>query len=527
MSTTRASYWSDFFHILFHHRKKVTSFFCAVLVATIAITVFSAKAYRSHGKLLVRLGPDPMASLGSDAAVANVAPAREYDINSVAELLRNHELLEKVVDAIGPEVILGTVEQLPGSPAGGLAPAVSSPAPTESSAAAVPTEPRTWWQQHTPFVTLNARDRAIRAIGEALEVEPVIRSNVVVVSCETSSPELAQAVVARLMASYIEEHLRFNRTAGAYDFLSKQTAELRAKLTRMEEELRDLKNEIGVVSSDLRGQKIQDQIGLLEAGLLETLTENAAAKAQIETLRKSVASLPEDQVTSETTVEDKGVAAMREKLYGLHLDEQQLLTSATKEYFAVGQIEKQIAAAKAILAAQEPTRREITKGPNRRFEEAHLAILREEPALAALEAKADQLRAHLTKLHGELAAFNEKDLRITQLRREIELCDKSYRKYVVSLEQARLDRALESERVASINIAQPATYEVKPVRPKPKINLALGLWVGIAGGVGLAFLAEYRRLPWQARGGGLGEGGVVGSGVDSTRKGQEAVYESS
>jgi len=38
---------------------------------------------------------------------------------------------------------------------------------------------------------------------------------------------------------------------------------------------------------------------------------------------------------------------------------------------------------------------------------------------------------------------------------------------------------------------QPATYETKPVSPRRRVNLALGLLVGVLGGLGLALLLEY------------------------------------
>ena len=62
---------------------------------------------------------------------------------------------------------------------------------------------------------------------------------------------------------------------------------------KREQELRDLKNEAWIISPEMRAQKIQEQIGQVEQGLLDTGADRSAMKAQVETLRKLAAGLPE------------------------------------------------------------------------------------------------------------------------------------------------------------------------------------------------------------------------------------------
>jgi capsular polysaccharide biosynthesis protein len=67
----------------------------------------------------------------------------------------------------------------------------------------------------------------------------------------------------------------------------------------------------------------------------------------------------------------------------------------------------------------------------------------------------------------------------------------NYKKYFDKLEQARIDHALEMVKISNISVVQPATYPIKPVRPKKLLNIALGLFLGIFGAIGLAFISEY------------------------------------
>ena len=58
------------------------------------------------------------------------------------------------------------------------------------------------------------------------------------------------------------------------------------------------------------------------------------------------------------------------------------------------------------------------------------------------------------------------------------------------MEQARIDSALENDKISNISVAQAATSPYKPASPRQGVNLALGFLAAIFGSVGLAFMAE-------------------------------------
>ena len=75
------------------------------------LDVVSARTYRSEGKLLVRTGRE---NTGADSTVSfaeqqmvSPVPPREEELNTVAEILSSRGILQKVVDALGPSVVLG------------------------------------------------------------------------------------------------------------------------------------------------------------------------------------------------------------------------------------------------------------------------------------------------------------------------------------------------------------------------------------------------------------------------------------
>src|SRR5262249_54576614 len=86
------------------------------------------------------------------------------------------------------------------------------------------------------------RENAIRQLSKSLDIEAVKKSNVVQITCNARSPELAQAVVDKLIDYFQEDYITLNRTPGAQEFLSQQTEDTRRRLQAKEEELRNLKD---------------------------------------------------------------------------------------------------------------------------------------------------------------------------------------------------------------------------------------------------------------------------------------------
>ena len=208
-------------------------------------------------------------------------------------------------------------------------------------------------------------------------------------------------------------------------------------------------------------------------------------------MRETLATLPRTEVKEVTTgIGDFGTDGMRQQLYILQLREQELAAKYTEAHPVMEGVRRQVAAAKEILSREEPTRRQVTTEPDVAHQQQDLELLREQPRLAALETQADQLRTELAEARSQLGALNENELRIKRLQREVDLYDSEYRTYASSLEQSRIDQALEMQRISNISLAQPATYEAKPVRPRVLLNLALGIVVGVFGGLLLALMAE-------------------------------------
>ena len=150
----------------------------------------------------------------------------------------------------------------------------------------------------------------------------------------------------------------------------------------------------------------------------------------------------------------------------------------------IGALEQEIERTEAGLAASRAKVEALRKS-------LQPTLLTETATLSSLQAKVETQKKQLAEAREGLRTLNDSEIRITRLAREIDIEEANYQKYVDSREQARIDHALEAGNISNISVVQSATVPIKPIRPRKLLNLALGLFLGILGAVGLVFVCEY------------------------------------
>lgn len=481
----------DLLAVLFRHKKKMLLSGLLVMGAAVAATALMQPRFRSQAMLFVRLGRenvalDPTASMGGGSVVA-IPQMREDEINSVVEILRSRTLAERIVDKLEPHTILGRTAAQPQA-----ATPVTGPGPTSDSVAANLGPLEMYARRLMPGPELSPREAAIEKLGKLLTVWAPKRSNVVCVSYDGPSPERAQQVVTQLIDLYLEDHVRLNRTAGSHNFFVEQTDQIRDRLTNTETQLRDLKNQTGMAAVEEQRKILVDRAGRLEDDVLRSTTELASLDAELVSLNEKLDHIPETRVTQRVSgLPNQAADLMRQQLYTLQLKEQELLSVFKADARQVQEIRRQIDEARGILAKEELERTQSTNGADPNFQQLQLSLHSKQTQAASLRARVDKSGQQLVQAKTALTQLNDDEMRIVQLRRDVEIQQSNYRKYAENLEQARIDQALKLERISNICVAQPATLEPRQVRPQPLVQLGAGLLASIVFGVGLAFVAEY------------------------------------
>ncbi|MDX1944670.1 MAG: hypothetical protein SFU86_04620 [Pirellulaceae bacterium] len=459
---------------LAHYRRSLARYwrlslgaFCAVLLVTAVGLMLMPRTYQSEARLFVRFGRennlDPTATTGQ---VVTVNETRESELNSLLEVLKSRAILDKLVDSLGPDFILsGRVDPV-----------------RAQSAERPPAERLAEPQMVQPS---RAHQQAISSLEKMLEIFVPRKSNIIMVSCQGRSPEQAQTIVNRLVEIYLDEHVRVHQTPGSYEFFAEQTSRSKEQWENASEKLRAEKNRLGIVTLDGKRLQLQAELADNETKQLANQAELSASEAKIASLEALIAKLPATVVTQQSQAQNMAFDNMRGTLFNLESREQELAAKMNPNHPQLIAIREQIAELRRTITEQPQQRVHATEAVNPARQSLELALLTERSQADGLRGRADSLVALRGRLQADLESLNANETAFALLQQEVDQAESRHVAYAEKLEQARLNRSLDEERISSLSLVQPASYAAKPSGPRRLYVLAAGLLLALMTAAGL------------------------------------------
>src|SRR5438552_2126763 len=293
-------------------KRKRTIILCAAvgIIAAAAFYVFYPPVYESQAKLLVRYvlersAVDSIESTNSGPAAASSNDYTGRVIGAEIEILTSWDLAVQVAQAIGPKRLLPPVWDQAGKVAQAIGLKRLLP---PSGAAATETE-------------------AASAISLGLNVISNKGSNIIFVSYKNHDPQITALVLQELLSRYFVKHLEVHRSAGAFDFVTQQTDQVRTRLNQTEDALKSLRDKTGVVSLKdgstaltAEAAKTQEDLNAAEAELAEG---RALVKNTAENKSKKWKSQPSEKTPESAKARVAGIEAKVEALKSRLHDVQQ------------------------------------------------------------------------------------------------------------------------------------------------------------------------------------------------------------
>lgn len=486
-------------HVVWRWRKRAALFF-GVTLGLIVVGVFVVpRTYQSEAKVFVRLGResvtlDPTATTGK---VVGVYESRENELNSVLDVMNSRIILERVVDHLGADVIL--TERLPetvGTPSGRQRKAPAAGEPVRNGAGEPVRKMSPLPRDATSSAGDTKRDKAIRRLERMVYIKHSKKSSVITVGCKAASPELAQRIVQQVLEEFRGVHLQINRTAGSQEFFEKQTRLIAGQLKAARQELQDAKNRLGISTLEHRRKTLQELIRANRTAALTNAAELSGVQASLRSLQDSLAKLPQTTTAQKVVGFPNGsLDRARSQLNALQLREQQLLSRYTAHHPEVIAVRQQIAEAKKIVQREAPHAAQSTTAVPPARQQLQIRLYTEQARERSLRSQAETLDREYQQLLAELRELNAHEGQIARLEEKVQLLEQSHKAYAEKLEQARIDWVLARERISNINVVQPPSYVPKPVAPKKRLIVFLGMIAAGIGSLGLAWLSEF--LQWR------------------------------
>jgi uncharacterized protein involved in exopolysaccharide biosynthesis/Mrp family chromosome partitioning ATPase len=239
-------------------KRKRTISVCAAMGIIAAATVYFLfpPSYQSEAKLLVRYVTERSAIDPVEAEKAAAASNNEADrvIGAEIEILTSWDLAMQVAQAIGPQRLLPPSQDLFSQVVRALG--LKRLLPPSGASATEAT--------------------AAQSIASGLKVSSNKGSNIILVSYKNENPEIATLVLQELLSRYFVKHLEVHRSADAFDFVTQQTDQVRARLNQTEDALKSLREKTGIASLKegsailtTEASKAREQLNAAEADLAE------------------------------------------------------------------------------------------------------------------------------------------------------------------------------------------------------------------------------------------------------------------
>src|SRR5438067_3231711 len=446
---------------LFKWKRTILGLTLFGIVVAAGVYFFYPTVYESDARLLVRYvlersGYDPVDALQGQGTRGGTGMTNDGVIAAEVSILTSWDLSVQVAEALGPNRVLP-----------------DSKAPSVVAAAA--------------------------AINSGLDTTTAKGSNIIGVAYQNRRPEVATAVLNELVTRYFTKHLEVHRSAGAFDFVSQQSDQIRARLNQTEDALKALKAKAGVMSLQDSMASVGAQSSHLEEQIRAAENDLAEEQAKVKQIERG--GLPVDLNETDAAKDNTPAPPTQASTKDIG-DYQALVTNLTK--LRETQLEMSakytpenvmIKMNQAHITDLENQKRNLEK----KFPE--LATLRtagasgqldiriERARLAGMKSKLGDLRRQKIELQDRVKQLADIGPQINSLERNKEMEEQNYKYYSGTLQKARVDEALDPSKMPNISAIQRPSPPGKVTKTRNKIALGFA-GGGLALGLGFALLFE-------------------------------------
>jgi uncharacterized protein involved in exopolysaccharide biosynthesis len=492
----------DILFVFFKHKRTILICTALGLVAAAAAYFFYPPLYQSQAKLLVRYLVERSAVDAVDTNSDAASNRSNLAIASEVEILTSWDLAVQVAEAIGPKRLLPD----------------SGGTPSSVEAAGI--------------------------IPQGLHVD-ALSGNILLVSFQSREPQLAALVLQELVSRYFVKHLDVHRSAGAFDFVTQQTDQVRTRLHQTEDALKPLNEEAGIISLADGRTALSADLARTEEQLHAAEVSLAEQQARVKELGESptAESVPPKTATTEpptvTATTPQTVAATKHKKVAAtkHKSESVPPVAAASQSpvagkdnakpspapahaASSGQIQ-QYQAVVASLAKLRQTKLDLLAKYTPRSVQVQLTQTQiddlesqradfekkfpdlaltgtgpqetdfssEKAQTAGLTARVDALKARLREVHTKIRQLADLGPQIANLERTKELEEANYKYFQGTLEKTRIDEALDPTKIPNISVVQKPSPPGIVTGKRNKLALLLA-GAGLALGMAIALASD-------------------------------------
>jgi len=307
------------------------------------------------------------------------------------------------------------------------------------------------------------------AFRGGLNVQLISNSRLVQISYTHPDPRLATEIANALVRTFVEENFRtkYESVTQTSVWLSTELADLQMKVQTSEEKLVRYQKDHSILGVDEKQNIVTAKLDELNKELTGAQTDRIQKESNFR-----LAETGDPAALTKTSREGTSsmLEKLREKEAELNTQYAQATTQFGPGYPKVAELNNQLKQLRTEIAAEQ------TRMQNEIHNQYLAAVQRENLLTTAFE---QQKR--------EANQLNESAIEYSVLKRDAEANRQLYQDLLQRLKEAGVSAGLRSSNIRVVDVARTPTSPIKPNVPR---NLELGLLLGLACGIGLAFVLE-------------------------------------
>ena len=440
----------ELWRVLVKRKWTILTFFVIVVTAVITATFLQTPIYRATITLQIERQVPKVVEFQNAAPVDSTSSGDFYQTQY--ELLKSRSLAERVLDQLNlRETTL---------------------APRE----------RSLWKRFTASLAAIAGQESVATESQAgsgtplrvgallagLTVQPIRNSSLVTLHYDSPDTALAARILNAWAQTFINTNLerRIEASSHAKNFLQEQLQQIKARLEDSEVELIDFARREEIINIDIDDRQtiIGQNLQQMNAALASAGQERIKAEVLYQQMQKA-----RNQGLTQI-LESPVIQGLKQTKATLEADYQQGLKIYKPAYPKMVQLESQIAEIQATIDQEVANIRSA-------IEANYQAAMAQEAALT------EKLQA----ITGEVMALQNRSIQYNILKREVDTNRQLYDGLLQQFKEVGVAGVVDTNNVSIVDKALPGD-KFKPSLSK---NALLAIFLGLLGGIGLAFLFEH------------------------------------
>lgn len=451
----------DYWRIIKHYRWLILTCAFVTLLSMGFYTFTRIPLYTAEATLLIDRKPPVVLKSQQDTQIDASADYSDEFYKTQYEILRSRDLAATVVrdSGLANDILWGGKRE--DSKDGFVTQLRSNTAEWFNSLFSPPTK-----KTNKKIAPAEAKPQPVGDYLSMLAIRPVQGTSLVRVSFTTPDPGLS----ARLANAHAQAYVRYgidirsNANEQAVDFLQRKLLELKERVEKSEAALNAYRRDKGILSVDDKEELIVGRLTDLSTRLNEAEADRIGLEAQIQVMRKgNYDALP--AIGGSAMVQ-----GIKNDLGRLESEYAQLLKQFKPGYPRLDNVKLQIDNLQRRLSTE-------IQNEVRRIESAYITA----------KTKESQLRATMEEQKKLTLNLKDSAVQYTILAREV---DTNRQLYDSVLQRMKEMRVAADVRTSNVYVLDKAEIPGGPSYPDTRRSLLLGLLMGLAGGIGLAWLLD-------------------------------------